>query len=179
MGRAPVDALTERGMMDVREHDLPGVGKKFALRTDEGDRMTVIIHNTGARELYHFKPGEDYPFFAVRLSDPEARKLGAILGGAYFQPPMAESMDMILEQLSVEWFRVDSGSALAGKTLAQMEIRKRTGASVIAILRNGGALPNPQPDERIEPGDTLLVVGDREQVGRAGDLCRGGGAAEG
>lgn len=161
--------------MDVREHDLPGVGKKFALRTDEGDRMTVIIHNTGAREIYHFKRGEDYPFHAVRLSDPEARKLGAILGGAYFQPPVAESMDMVLEQLSVEWFKVEPGSDLDGKTLAETEIRKRTGASVIAILRDGEALPNPQPDERIQATDTLMVVGDREQVGRFSGLCRGGG----
>jgi TrkA domain protein len=164
--------------MDVREHDLPGVGKKFALRTDEGDRMTVIIHNTGPRELYHFKREEDYPVLAVRLSDPEARKLGAILGGAYFQPPMAESMEMILDQLAVEWFKVEPGSALAGRTLAEAEIRRRTGASVIAILRDGGALPNPQPDERMAAGDTLLVVGNREQVGGVSELCRGGGEGE-
>ena len=43
--------------MDVREHDLPGVGKKYAIKTTEGDRMTVIIHNTGHREIYHFKKG--------------------------------------------------------------------------------------------------------------------------
>lgn len=161
--------------MDVREHDLPGVGKKFALKTDEGERMTVIIHNTGNRELYHFRQGEDYPFHAVRLSDPEARKLGAILGGAYFQPPVAESMDMVLEQLAVEWFKVEPGSSLAERTLEETEIRKRTGASVIAILRDGRALPNPQPDERIQPGDTLMVVGDREQVGRFSNLCKGPG----
>ncbi|MEJ2184439.1 MAG: cation:proton antiporter regulatory subunit [Gemmatimonadota bacterium] len=160
--------------MDVREHDLPGVGKKFALRTDEGERITVVIHNTGPREIYQFKGDEDYPVLVVRLSDPEARKLGAILGGAYFQPPMAESMEMILEQLAVEWFELEPGSALAGRTLAQTELRTRTGASVIAILRHGAALPNPQPDQQMEPGDTLLVVGDREQVGRVAELCRGG-----
>lgn len=40
--------------------------------------------------------------------------LGAILGGAYFQPAVAESMDMVLGQLSVEWFKVAAGSPLAG-----------------------------------------------------------------
>ncbi|HEX2093185.1 MAG TPA: cation:proton antiporter regulatory subunit [Longimicrobiaceae bacterium] len=159
--------------MDVREHDLPGVGKKFAVRTNDGERMTIIIHNTGHREIYHFKPDEDYPFFAIRLQDQEARKLGAILGGAYFQPPLAESMDMVLDQLSIEWLKVDSGSPLAGKTIEGAAIRQLTGASIIAILRGGRAQPNPQPGDRIEAGDTLMVVGDRDQVSRFASVCKG------
>lgn len=165
--------------MDVHEHDLPGVGKKYAVTTVGGDRMTVIIHNTGHREIYHFKPGEDYPFYAVRLEDAEARKLGAVLGGAYFQPPVADSMDMVLEQLSIEWFRVEPDSPLAGSTLEGAAIRQRTGASVIAILRGGRASPNPQPADRIEAGDTLMVVGDREQVGRFAAVARGAEAGQG
>jgi TrkA domain protein len=158
--------------MDIREHDLPGVGKKFAIQTNEGDRMTVIIHNNGTREIYHFKKGEDYPFHAVRLTDAEARKFGAVLGGAYFQPPVAESMDMVMEQLSIEWLKVEAGSPLAGKTIQDAAIRQRTGASVIAILRGGRAHPNPQPADRIEAGDTLMVIGDREQVDAFRGRCR-------
>jgi TrkA domain protein len=152
--------------MQVHQHDLPGVGKKFALATNEGERMTVIIHNTGHREIYVFKGKEEFPSSAVRLEDAEARMLGAILGGAYFQPAVAESMDMVMGQLSVEWFRVDTGSPLAGHTIQDAAIRKRTGASVIAILREGRPLPNPGPGDGIEAGDTLLVVGDRQQVQR-------------
>ena len=152
--------------MQVSEHDLPGVGKKFALKTNEGERMTVIIHNTGHREIYTFRGKEEFPSSAVRMEDAEARMLGAILGGAYFQPAVAESMDMVLGQLSVEWFRVAGGSPLAGRTIQDAAIRKRTGASVIAILRDGRPLPNPAPDAGIEAGDTLLVVGDRQQVQR-------------
>lgn len=159
--------------MDVREHDLPGVGKKFACTTGEGDRLTVIIHNTGAREIYLFERGEDFPHAAVRLEDAEARKLGAILGGAYFQPATAESMDLVMGQLSVEWMKVEPGSPLAGRTLAEAAVRKRTGASIIAVLRGGAAIPNPQPDQPIEVGATLMVIGDREQVGRFGALLRG------
>ena len=157
--------------MEINEHDLPGVGKKFAVRTRAGDRMTVIIHNTGAREIYHFQRGEDYPFYSLRLTDAEARKMGAVLGGAYFQPPMVESMEMVLEQLSIEWHRVEAGAPLAGRTLGEAAIRQRTGASVLAILRDGEARPNPGPDERVQAGDTLMVIGDREQVGRVRAEC--------
>lgn len=164
--------------MDVREHELPGVGKKYAITTNEGDRMTVIIHNSGHREIYHFKKGEDYPYAAVRLQDPEARKFGAILGGAYFQPPVAESMDMVLEQLSIEWLKVDEGSPLIGKTLEGAAIRQQTGASVMAILRDGKAHPNPQPNELIAVGDTLMVIGNREQVNQFSAICRAPRAGE-
>lgn len=159
--------------MDVREHDLPGVGKKFALTTHEGTRMSIIIHNTGHREIYHFRDDEDYPFYAVRLDDPEARKLGAILGGAYFQPPVAESMEVVFQRLSVEWFKVEPGSPLVGQDLQQAAIRARTGASVIAILRDEVAIPNPQPGETILADDTLLTVGDRGQTNRFRDLLAG------
>jgi K+:H+ antiporter subunit KhtT len=159
--------------MDVREHDLPGVGKKFAVTTNDGDRMTIIIHNSGHREIYHFERGEDYPGYAVRMEDSEARKLGAILGGAFFQPVVAESMDVVFSQLSVEWMKAAPGSPLVGQSLQEAAVRERTGASVIAILREGQAIPNPQPGERVQPGDTLMVVGDREQVGRFGELLRG------
>ena len=159
--------------MQVREHDLPGVGKKFALATAEGDRMTVIIHNSGDREIYHFRGGEDFPFHSVRLDDAEARKLGAILGGAYFQPPVAESMEMVLGQLSVEWFRVEADSPLAGRSIRESEVRGRTGASIIAILRGGDARPNPDPSAVVTAGDTLMVVGDREQVGRFRSMAKG------
>lgn len=158
--------------MDVREHDLPGVGKKFAIRTNDDERMTIIIHNTGHREIYHFKPDEDYPFFAIRLEDQEARKLGAILGGAFFQPPVADSMEMVLDQLSVEWLRVEPGSQFDGRTVVETAMREKTGASIIAVLRNNRAIPNPQPQEVIQAGDTLMVVGDREQVSRAATEIR-------
>ena len=81
---------------------------------------------------------------------------------------------MVLERLSIEWLKVDEGSPLAGKTLEGAAIRQQTGASVIAILRDGQARPNPQPGDRIEVGDTLMVVGDRDQVSRFAGMCRAG-----
>lgn len=160
-------------MMEVREVDLPGVGKKFALTTGEGEKLTIIIHNTGDRELYNFRPGEDFPFHALRLEDSEARKISAILGGAYFQPTSAASMDMVLEQLAIEWMKIGKDSKLAGKSIAELDIRKLTGAHVLALLRGKQVIANPQPDERFQPGDTAVIAGTREQVDRFLAFARG------
>jgi TrkA domain protein len=165
--------------MNVQEHDLPGVGKKFACTTNEGDRLTLIIHNTGHRELYFFERGEDFPTQALRLEDAEARKLGALMGGAYFQPAVAESMEMVLGQLSVDWLPLQAGSPLADRTVADTRMRERTGASIIAIIRGGEARPNPQPDETLRAGDTLMGIGSRDQVRLASEAVRGGGTRDG
>lgn len=61
------------------------------------------------------------------------------------------------------WLEVRPGSALDGQTLAQLSLRRRTGVSVVGIMRDGILEPNPGPDEVIQAGDLLAVVGRPEQ----------------
>lgn len=156
--------------MDIREFDLPGVGKKFAIMTDANDRMTVIVHNTGHREIYHFQKGENFPFHAIRLESAEARRFGALLSSGFLQAVLAEPLEAVFEQLAVEWMPLDRQSPVAGRSLGDAGIRERTGASVMAILRDGRAHPNPQPEAELASGDLLLVVGDPGQVARCREL---------
>lgn len=151
--------------MEIREIELPGVGMKYALRTAEDERITVIIHNTGHREIYFFDKGAEFPSAAKRLDDTEGRQLGAILSGGYFQPVGEASLETVLGQLAIDWYRVQDGDHLAGRTIGELQLRSRTGASVIAILRGGRPVStNPAPEQRIETGDTLMVIGSREQI---------------
>jgi TrkA domain protein len=148
--------------MEVREIELPGIGRKYAIRTDEGDRLTIIIHNSGHREIYLFEKGAEFPTAAVRLRDQDARRLGAILSGAYYQPVGDADLATILGQMTIDWHEVKP--PLAGRTIGDLRIRAETGANVIAILRDGQAIPNPGPETRLLEGDTLVVAGTREQV---------------
>jgi CPA2 family monovalent cation:H+ antiporter-2 len=65
---------------------------------------------------------------------------------------------------------VGAGSPTAGKTLAELDLRSRTGASVIAITRNGERLLMPSGKEKLEAGDTVVLVGTQEAVRRAREL---------
>jgi len=48
--------------MEVRTGDLPGVGKRYAFTTADGDHIVVILHQNGHREIYHFTgPDADEP----------------------------------------------------------------------------------------------------------------------
>lgn len=150
--------------MEVREIELPGIGWKYALRTEDGERLTVIIHHTGHREIYYFDEGADFPSHAVRLSDEEGRQLGAILSGAYYQPVGEAQLRTVLGELTVDWYEVDGGP-LVERTIGDLQVRKRTGASIIAVLREGDPPNvNPGPETEIREGDRLMVIGSREQV---------------
>ena len=58
----------------------------------------------------------------------------------------------------------------AGRTIADTQARSRTGVSIVAIVRGERAVPAPTPDQRLERGDTLVVVGTAEGVKALSDL---------
>ena len=64
-------------------------------------------------------------------------------------------------------FLVEPGSPAAGRTLSDIALRPRTGASVVAIVREGRPTVSPGADFLIEAGDVLLIVGDHAAVDRA------------
>src|SRR5438128_360937 len=67
--------------VELRETRLPGVGTKFSIQLDHGNRLAVILHNDGKRELYYFRGDDEDPRAVITLDDDEARQLGAVLGG--------------------------------------------------------------------------------------------------
>jgi len=54
---------------------------------------------------------------------------------------------------------VSAGSELAGRLLADLDLRRRQEISVIDIQRGGERSISPLPDARLEIGDILLVIG--------------------
>jgi len=150
--------------VDLRETRLPGVGVKYAFRTAMGGRVSVILHNDGDRELYFYRrASDDEPTAVIELHDDEARQLGAVLGGAYERPKIVEELEMALGELTIEWVAVQPASPAIGKSLAECAFRRRTGVTVIAILREPEPISGAQPDDVIQEGDTLVVVGKAGQ----------------
>jgi TrkA domain protein len=125
--------------------------------------VTVIQHNDGQREIYVYRRGEEDPRAVVRLDDDEARRLGAVLGGAYERPKIVDDLEMALGELLIEWVRVPDDSPAIGKTLAECTFRARTGVTIIAILREPEPVSGAQPGDVIQAGDTLVTVGKAGQ----------------
>jgi len=153
--------------MQIREADLPGIGRKFQADLRSGERMVVVVHDDGRRELFYFEPGNhDESCASVSLEDAEARQLASILGGMAYTPKALESVEMAFDELLIEWYRVEPGSAAEGKTIGELAMRQAYGVTVVAILEGEKTkVVNPGPEARIEGGDTLVVVGERRRVG--------------
>jgi monovalent cation:H+ antiporter-2, CPA2 family len=60
--------------------------------------------------------------------------------------------------------RVDRESLAAGRSLASLNLRGATGATVLAIRRGGEQIPNPLGREIIHAGDLLAVAGERDAL---------------
>jgi len=65
---------------------------------------------------------------------------------------------------------VATASAAVGRTLKQIDLRGLTGATVIAIDRDGADVIYPTGDEVLRVGDALIVTGTSEAVQAAQEL---------
>ncbi len=62
------------------------------------------------------------------------------------------------------------GSMAAGLTIKALDIRARTGASVVAVSRNDERIGNPGPDFRFAAGDVLEAIGSPPQLASLREL---------
>jgi CPA2 family monovalent cation:H+ antiporter-2 len=80
-------------------------------------------------------------------------------------PRLAQAeLTRIFAQVEMETYLVGEGGSTTGKTIAELHVRRRTGASVVAVIQNGRITANPGPEHRISAGQVLVLVGSRKQV---------------
>ena len=146
----------------ARETELPGVGTKHTLDLSSGDELVVVEHRSGHFEIARVDT-EGTTSTLIQLPSREAAELGRILSRGEVRE-VDPRQRLLLEEFGIEWVKVAGDSPLIGQTLRESEIRVRAGVSVIALLRAEGSMLSPPPDTRFAEGDTLVVIGTREQV---------------
>lgn len=79
------------------------------------------------------------------------------------------------ERLDIEIgeVRVPEQSRLVGRSLAEADVRQRTGVLVLALKRADGNLTfNPAPEAVIQPGDYLIAIGSTDHLEKLDSLAR-------
>ncbi|MFO7986113.1 MAG: cation:proton antiporter [Desulfatiglandaceae bacterium] len=66
------------------------------------------------------------------------------------------------QQFDLQWVRLDGESPVAEKSIGESGIRKRTGASVVGVVRGKKLTPNPGPDFVLQPDDLIAVIGNEK-----------------
>jgi TrkA domain protein len=150
---------------ELRADELPGVGVRYGLPLAEGGRLAIVERDDGVCELYHFaEAADEEPAAVITLQPDEARQAASVMGGAYRRSGLVQELEIALGELVLEWVRVPRESPLAGRSIGETRIRKRTGATVIAIARSPDPVSAVQPEDVIRPGDVLVAAGRVEQV---------------
>jgi TrkA domain protein len=150
--------------IEVEEVTLPGIGLRRDFLTRRGRRVGVVSHRTGKRELLVYGTEDpDSCSEVVRLDTDESDTLAELLGAPRIVEKLA-TMRQQVPELQVEELSIRPGSPFVGRTLGDTEARTRTGASVVAVLRNDTMIASPNPDFRFEAGDVVVVVGTRDGI---------------
>lgn len=94
---------------------------------------------------------------------------GQRLAALALKPDVAEFVDLVVSGLTVEFrveeFRVEPGSFLDGKSLREVDLRRKAGALVLAVGAGDGRLTlNPDPAVVFHPDQIVIGIGTPEQL---------------
>jgi len=76
----------------------------------------------------------------------------------------------IITAIETETYLLREHTPAVGHSIRDLKIRSKTGATVIAVSRDGEIVSSPDPDFVFQQGDVIYLIGEREKVLKAIDL---------
>jgi monovalent cation:H+ antiporter-2, CPA2 family len=153
----------------------------------EEDKDIELLYQLGAKEVVqpefeasleisaHLLLGMGLPDLVIRKQVEEIRT-DHYLDFQAKRPAALVSRDLrrAAQEMNSKWYPLPEQSPALGLTLAQLDLRRLTGVTLMAILRQGGEeLDYPDPQTQIQVGDRLLVVGQPEEIQALSALLAG------
>jgi CPA2 family monovalent cation:H+ antiporter-2 len=92
---------------------------------------------------------------------------GMLRGACSAIRPVTERIADLLAAGTAETYFVGRGAWPSGKTLGDLDLRGKTGATVIAVVRGEESFTSPGADFKIEEQDTLVLVASHRDIDRA------------
>ena len=160
--------------MDVKEVLLPSIGVRYEFASTHGERIGIIARRGGHFEVVLYDrddPDEARPVF--RLTDEEADAVAQILGA----PRIAERFTELTKEipgLEAGQVHILPGGIFVDRPLGDTQARTRTGASIVAIVRNDEVRASPAPSEILRAADVLIVVGTEAGISAVQQIVQKG-----
>ena len=139
---------------------------RYEFDNADGNRIGVIARRSGDFEVVIYAdPDPDQARPVFRLTDEEADALAQILGA----PRMVERFADLTKEvpgLDAGQVEITVASPFVDRPLGETKARTRTGASIVAIVRDEEVLASPGPGEVLRDGDVLVVIGTEDGISR-------------
>lgn len=151
------ETLTKAGIENARlvvlavDDDTTTMYATAAIEESAPDTEMIARANSIENTAKLYRAGAKY---VLALSTVTGRMLSSVL---------LDEEEVLTLETQFEIVRT-TASKLAGKTLKEAAIRDQTGATVVAIERNGELLTNPEPDLRMRDGDRFIIIGSNSVV---------------
>lgn len=160
--------------MEVEQTALPGIGLRHDFTTRKGQRVGVVSHRTGRRDLVIYDAEDpDSVCHVVKLNDEEADALAELLGA----PRIVQRLNQLHQQVeglvSVQLI-IPPGSPYAGRPMGDARVRTRTSASIVAVVRSGQVFASPGPDFMFREADIVVVVGSEDSTAEVAGILADG-----
>lgn len=159
--------------LEIRERELPGVGVRYEMDLDTDTTIAAIIHTTGRRDIYYREdPEADYTPI-VELTDSQARALGILLVGAYYQPVPAQVGDVSPTDERTKWYQIAENAPAVDERIGSLRSQGSLDDEILAIVRRGERISHPDEDVRLQVDDRIVAIGDQETHKQLAQLLHG------
>jgi voltage-gated potassium channel len=151
------------GLVAATGDDAINLFVTLTARTLNPDLVIVARANQSTTEPKLLRAGASHVLSPHTIS---GRRIARLL----LHPSIIDFLEVVMHsgklELVLEECRVQQGSDLHGKTVAEADVRKRTGANVLAVKRQdqGAILTNPPSEMQFEPGEIIIALGTHEQL---------------
>jgi len=129
-------------------------GQIFALVDNPRHRRPIIL--AGADAVY-----SPVHSLAAGLAAKASDRIAARVSG----------IQLLHGEVELAELRVTASSPIAGKSLAELGLRRRTGATIVGQWALGEFLGQPKPHTKLEPGAIIVALGNEAALARLGELA--------
>jgi CPA2 family monovalent cation:H+ antiporter-2 len=140
-----IEQLEDLGRLGVYE----AVQPEFEAGLELG-RQALIHLGIGAGEIQ-------------RYTDRVRHELYAPIRRPSSDGDLLSRMRRASEMSETDWIEIPEDSPLVGQEIGALQIRARTGASIVAVVRGEEVIANPGPEVALAPGDVVSVLGTAGQ----------------
>jgi TrkA domain protein len=148
----------------VEEVDLAGIGKRYVVKTDAGERLIIVVHDSGAVELYQEpRANQGRSDCIATLNSEEARLVAAIIGRTIYRTESIERLSR--HGLAVVWHGLTSQSSVVGKRLGDLNTARFPTLAIITVIEKGGTKgASPSPDYVFKEDSQIALAGTRREI---------------
>ena len=129
------------------------------------DRLTLRISLAAIAVVTVFGWG-----FFVRAGRRATARLQEALTAEERRAGLAKTMTLTVPEGTIHRLTLEASSPAVGGSVVTLNIRAKTGASVVSVLRDGETFRNLGPELEFRVGDTLVAIGDPHQIAALKDL---------